>query len=93
MGMGKKLADASMAKISSLEDRLSGTLKPVAPRREFVHGLGQRIQSGNRTVLLNPVSNWHVVALLIAGFVSLAVFLAMVARALVSLSGKRRTTA
>jgi hypothetical protein len=91
MGIGKKLADASMAKISSLENRLSGTLKPIAPRREFVDGLGRRILIGNQTSIVSYLSNWHMLALLIAGFVSLAVFLAMVARALLALSGKKRT--
>ena len=84
MGMGKRFADASMAKISSLENRLSGTLKPVAPRKEFINGLGQRIQAGSRPTFVNPVANWHLFALLVAGLVSLAVFLAMVARALVT---------
>jgi hypothetical protein len=90
MGMGKRIADASMAKISSLENRLSGLLRPVAPRKEFIHGLGHRIQSGNRATLVNHVANWHVLAMLLAGMVSLAVFLAMVARRLVSLVGKKR---
>jgi hypothetical protein len=91
MGTGNKLADASMAKISSMEKRLSGTLKAVAPRREFVHGLGQRILAGNRGTLVNQVVNWHILAALIAGFISLAVLLAMAARALLMLSGKKRT--
>ena len=91
MEMKKKLVDASKAKISSMEHRLSGTLKPIAPRREFVHGLGQLIQSGNRGTIVNQVVNWHILAALIAGFVSLAVLLAMVARALLTLSAKKRT--
>ena len=91
MGMGKHFADASMAKISTLESRLSGTLKPVAPRKEFIHGLGQRIQTGNRSTFVNNVANWHILALLVAGLVSLAVFLAMVARTLLAMAGKKRT--
>jgi hypothetical protein len=87
--MGKRFADASMAKISSLENRLSGLLRPVAPRKEFIHGLGHRIQRGNRATFVNHVANWHILAMLLAGMVSLAVFLAMVARALVSLVGKK----
>jgi hypothetical protein len=90
MGKGKDLADASMAKISSMEQRLTGALKPVAPRQEFVNGLGERIQAGNRSSFVYTVANWHVLAMLIAGFVSLAVLLAMVARALLALSGKKR---
>ena len=91
MGIGKKLADVSMATISSLENRLSGTLKPVSARHEFVHGLGYRIQAGNQPALVDKVADWHILALLITGFVSLAVLLAMVARALLLLSGKKRT--
>jgi hypothetical protein len=91
MGMGKKIVDASIERLSSMENRLSGTLKPVAPRREFVHGLGQRILAGNQISLENHAANWHILAALIAGFVSLAVLLAMVARALLALSAKKRT--
>jgi len=91
MGKEKKLADASNAKISFMENRLSGTLKPVAPRQEFVHGLGQRIQAGNRGAFVYRIANWPILAMLIAGLVSLAVLLAMVSRALLALSGKKRT--
>jgi hypothetical protein len=91
MGKGKNLADASMAKISSMENRLSSALKPVAPRKEFVHGLGQRIQTGNQASIIHTVANWPILAVLIAGFVSLAVLVAMVARALLALSDKKRT--
>jgi hypothetical protein len=78
---------------NSLENRLSGALKPIAPRKEFIHGLGSRIQSGNRATFVNHVANWHILAMMVAGLVSLAVFLAMVARALVSLAGKKHTVA
>lgn len=92
MGIGKKLADASLAKISSLESQLSGVLLPVTPRSEFVHGLGYRIQARNQPSLaLNkPIVSWPILAALIAGFISLAVLLAMVMRALLSLSGRKR---
>jgi len=92
MGIGKRIADASMSTISALEKQLSGILKPVAPPQAFVHDLGHRIQAGRRVSLVNHVANWHILALLIAGFISLAMLLAMVARALIGLSGKKRTT-
>jgi hypothetical protein len=91
MGMGKRIADASRATFSALEKKLSGTLKPVAPPQGFVHDLGHRIQAGSRVSLVNHVANWHILALLIAGFITLAMLLAMVARALLGLSGKKRT--
>lgn len=87
----KKSADASKAKISSMESRLLGTLRPVTPRREFVRGLGRRILDNSRVGLENNVTNWHILALLIAGLASLAMLLAMLARALLALSAKKRT--
>jgi len=91
MGKGKNLANASLEKISSMENRLSGTLKPVAPRQEFVHGLGQRIQAGDQTAFVNTIVNWPIIAMIFASFVSLAVLLAMLARALLALTGRKRS--
>ena len=89
MGMGKRIANVSLATLSALEKRLSGSLKPVAPPKDFVHDLGHRIQAGTRVSLVNHVANWHILALLIAGLISLAMLLALLARALLGLSGKK----
>lgn len=92
MGTRKKSAETSKTNISSMEERLLGILKPIAPRREFVRGLGRHILAGNQgTSVVNQVTEWPVLAALIAGLVSLAIFLAMVARALLTLSEKKRT--
>ena len=85
----KKPVDPSKAKISSMEERLLGTLKPIAPRREFVRGLGRSILAGKQGTSVNQVADWSLLAALIAGFVALATLLAMVARALLVLYGKR----
>jgi F0F1-type ATP synthase assembly protein I len=82
----KQFADMSMGKINSLEKRLSGVLKPVKPRKEFVHGVAQRIQTGSHTTFfVDRIANIHVIALLIAGLISMGVFLAVVVRALATL--------
>ena len=87
----KRYADASMGRISSLENRLSGVLRPIKPRKEFVHGVAHRIQTGTQaTFLVDRIANWHLIAMLIAGLVSLAVFLAVAGWALVSILGKKR---
>ena len=65
-------------------------MKPVRPRQEFVHGLSRRIRTRNRAAFVNNIANWHILAVLIAGFVSVAVVLAMMARALLALAGKKR---
>ena len=91
-GKVKKFTDASMGKINSLEKRLSGVLKPVKPRKEFIRGVAHRIQAGSRTTLfVDRIAHWPIIAMLIAGLISLAVFLAVVGRAVVSLLGKKRT--
>jgi hypothetical protein len=88
----KQFADASVEKINTLEKKLSGALRPVKPRTEFVHGVARRIQTGPRaTLFVDRIANIHIIALLIAGLLSTAVFLAVVGRALVSLLGKKNT--
>ncbi len=87
----KQFADASMGKITSLENRLSGVLRPIKPRKEFVHGVAHRIQTGTQAAFVDRIANWHLIAIMIAGLISLAVFLAIVGRVLMSLLGKKRT--
>ena len=87
----KQFTDASKEKITSLENRLSGVLKPVKPRKEFVYGVAHRIQTGTRAAFVDRIANWHIIAMLFAGLISLAVFLAVVGGALLSLLGKKRT--
>jgi hypothetical protein len=88
----KQFTDASKGKITSLENRLSAVLRPIKPRKEFVHGIAHRIQTGTRaTLFVDRIANWHLIAMLIAGLISLAVFLAVVGRALLSLLGKKHT--
>jgi hypothetical protein len=87
-----QFADATKGKITSLENRLSGVLKPIQPRKEFIHGVADRIQTGSQaSFIVERIANWHLVAMLIAGLISLAVFLAVVGRALLLLLGKNRT--
>jgi hypothetical protein len=87
----KQLADASMERIASLEKRLSGVLRPIKPRKEFVHGVAHRLQTGTQATFVDRIASWHLIAMLIAGFVSLIVFLAVMWRVLLSLLGKKRT--
>jgi hypothetical protein len=91
MGMGKQIADATKAKVSSMENRLSGVLKPIAPRTEFINGLGHRIQTDNRATFMKRITNWHFFAILAASLVSIAVLIAVTVRAVLALIGKRRS--
>jgi hypothetical protein len=90
MFFSKRLSDASLAKMASLENRLSGALKPVMPRKEFVHGLSRQFQSNFRPTFVDRVTDWHIFALLAAAVVSVAVFVGFIVRALVDSLGKKR---
>jgi hypothetical protein len=87
----KQLADASIEKITSLEKRLSGVLRPIKPRKEFVHGVAHRIQTGTQASIVDRIANWHFIAILFAGLISIAIFMAVMGRVLMSLLGKKRT--
>jgi hypothetical protein len=88
----RKFADASMEKINSMENRLSGVLRPIMPRKEFVHDVAQRIQTNTQTAFVDRIAEWRLVAMLIAGFISVAVFLAVLGRVLMSLLKKKPST-
>lgn len=91
-GKVKQLADASIEKIGSLEKRLSGAFKQIKPRQEFVHGVAERIQANSHAALLvERITSWRLIAIVVAAIVSLAVFLALLGRALAALLGKKPT--
>jgi hypothetical protein len=88
----KQFADASMGRLTSLENRLSGVFRPIKPSKEFVRGVARRIQTRSQAdLLVKRIANWRLVAMLIAGLITLAVFLAVVGRTLLSLLEKKRT--
>ena len=86
----QRIPDTSGGKITSMEHRLTGALRPVKPRTEFVHGIARRIRTEPRVAFVERIANWRLIAILIAGLVSLTVFLAVLGRALLSLAGKKR---
>lgn len=87
----RRIADASKGKILSMERRLSGVFKPIKPRQEFVHDVAQHITTTPRVTLVDRITDWHLLALLIALLVSIAVFLSLIWRALLSLLGRKKT--
>ncbi len=89
MQAGRRFVELSKNKISSLESKLSGTFKPVAPRREFVRGLGHRIQSVSPAAIVDRFANLKVFLLLIAAAVSFGLLVIVGARALASLFQKK----
>jgi hypothetical protein len=91
MEMGKRFSDASLGKIASLETRLNGVLKPVAPRKEFVHGLSRSIQSGNHPTFVDKVTNWHLYALMAAAVVAGGVFVGVLVKTIAETTMNKRS--
>jgi hypothetical protein len=77
-------------KVNGLENRLARILRPVAPRKEFVRGLRSRIQLLRRNVTQVRTDTWQFILLVLAGFLSLGIMLAMAGRALYNLLGVRK---
>jgi hypothetical protein len=87
----KELAENSKEKFTVLESRLSGVLKPIKPRKEFVHDIAYRMKTGSQGTFIDRIINLQFVTLILAGMISLAVFLAVIGKVLFSLLVKRRT--
>jgi len=93
MAIESSMNETHTTKLKSLENRLSGILKPVPPRKEFVRNLSHRIQGHSQANLVNHLANWHFIAMLTAGFLSAVVLLVVGVRALVALTGRKRPMA
>ena len=91
MKTARQIVAASKATFTTLEAKLAGTLKPVAPRREFVHGLETHIKTNQPPAVVSRLAGIHSALLVIAGLLSLGVVVALGMRALFSLLGKKTT--
>ncbi|MEZ0397370.1 MAG: hypothetical protein ABWK53_13190 [Anaerolineales bacterium] len=80
MGTGQKIVDASKAGLRTLEERLSGVLRPIHPRREFVRGLGQRIQAPSPAALIDRPPDLRLIILALTGLFSLSLLVAVLIR-------------
>lgn len=90
MHAGNSTREGTSTKIASLENRLSGILQPVPPRKEFVRALSSRIQGEDPETLIDRMKGWPLLAMLAAGLVSLAILLAVGVRALILVTRRRR---
>lgn len=75
--------------LDALEAHLAGTLKPVAPSRDFVQRLRDRIRLPAREDIVLKFQDWRRLFLVFGGVMSALLLLITVARALFHLVGKR----
>ncbi len=90
MSVTNQFHDATKARLASLENRLSGMLQPIPPRKEFVRGLNHRIQTVHQSNIVNYFTNLHFVLILLAGLFTLGLLVGVGLRALLVLFGKKQ---
>lgn len=74
-----------------LEAHLAGTLRPVAPPRNFAQRLGRRICIPERRLLTSRLQDWKRLFLVLGSVMSGMVLLLTLARALYFLASRRQT--
>jgi hypothetical protein len=87
--MGNKQNNLSPENIESLEAHLAGTLRPVAPPKDFVQRLRSSIHFPEREVLVSRLRDWNRLFLVFGSVMSGMLIIITVARALYYLVGRR----
>lgn len=81
----------SLENLKSLEAHLAGTLRPVAPRRDFVQRLRGRVRLPERGVIVSRLRDWKRLFLAFLSVMSGMLLLITIGRALYYLFGRRKT--
>ena len=87
--MGNKQNNLSPENIESLEAHLAGTLRPVAPPKDFVQRLRSSIHFPEREVLVSHLRDWNRLFLVFGSVMSGMLIIITIARALYYLVGRR----
>jgi hypothetical protein len=87
--MSKQREEPSLEKFESLEAHLAGTLRPVAPSKDFVQRLRERVRLPERGVFVNRLRDWNRLFLVFGSVMSGMLLIITVARALYYLVGRR----
>ena len=75
--------------INSIENHLSGILKPVLPRTEFIDHLRGKIQHIHQPAMIKRFTNWQLYLLMLLGAISGTLLVYFLATYLVALFRKR----
>ena len=84
-----KIANLPEERLDAIEAHLAGTLKPVAPRKDFVQHLRGRIHLPPRDEIADRLRDWRTLLLVFGGVFSGALVILTVARAFYHLFGRR----
>jgi hypothetical protein len=84
-----KLNSLSEEELDAIEAHLAGTLRPVAPPRDFVQRLRGRIHLPPRGEITVRLRDWRTLVLALSGVLSGALVILTVGRAMYYLFGRR----
>lgn len=87
--MSKSEITSSEPQLDELEASLAGTLKRVAPRRDFVQRLRGTIHFPPREDIVSRLQDWRRLFIIFGSVVSVMLVLITIARALYHLFGRR----
>ena len=87
--MSKQQEKPSVESLEYLEAHLAGTLRPVAPSKDFVQRLRDRVRMPERGVFVNRLRDWNRLFLVFGSVMSGMLIIITVARALYYLVGRR----
>ena len=89
MSNNSKAINLSEEQLDAIEAHLAGTLKPVAPPKDFVRRLRGRIHLPPRSEIVIRLTDWRTLVLVFSGVLSGALIILTVARAMYHLFGRR----
>ena len=88
--MSKRQDKPSLENLESLEAHLAGTLRPVAPPKDFVQRLRDRVRLPEREVIVSRLRDWNRLFLVFGSVMSGMVIVITIARALYYMFGRRK---
>ena len=80
--MSTRKSELTPEQLAHLETHLAGTLRPVAPRKDFVHRLRDRVHLPERKLIVSRLQDWNRLFFVFASVMSGILLLITVARAL-----------
>lgn len=87
--MNKKRDKSSLQNLESLEAHLAGTLRPVAPPKDFVRRIREHVYFPQGEVIVSRLREWNRLFLVFGSVMSGMLIVITVARALYYLVGRR----
>ncbi len=88
--MRKRQNKPSPQNLESLEAHLAGTLRPVAPPKDFIQRLRDRVRLPEREVIVSRLRDWNRLFLVFGSVMSGMVIVITIARALYYMFGRRK---